>query len=95
MDGFCFMVLYVKPELMCVSGAKLDLNDLAYNKGTFNSRTAFVNSKLMNALFANEFSRRLKQEGVTSPLVVLVHPGHTASDIGSLSGGCVGCMPKV
>ncbi|WP_420596367.1 SDR family oxidoreductase [Deinococcus sp.] len=63
--------------------AKLRWDDLQYTSG-YSTWPAYGQSKLMNLLFANALSRRLKGSGVTSNSL---HPGLISSGFGGTATG--------
>jgi NAD(P)-dependent dehydrogenase (short-subunit alcohol dehydrogenase family) len=60
-------------------GAKIDFDDLQFEKRSYSQFAAYGQSKLANVLFSNELARRLAGKGVTSNSL---HPGVIASNFG-------------
>jgi NAD(P)-dependent dehydrogenase (short-subunit alcohol dehydrogenase family) len=61
--------------------AKLDLDDLNWEKTPYSQWKAYARSKLAMVTFTMELNRRLQQRG--SPILALgAHPGFAATDIG-------------
>ena len=60
--------------------AKMDFDNLLYEKGGYQIMRAYGRSKLANVLFANELARRLDGSGVTANSL---HPGAVATNIWS------------
>ena len=60
--------------------AKLDLDDLQFEKRKYASFTAYGNSKLCNILFTRELAKRL---GVGGPTANCLHPGFVGTRFGS------------
>jgi NAD(P)-dependent dehydrogenase (short-subunit alcohol dehydrogenase family) len=59
---------------------KVALNDLHYQRRSFNGWSAYADSKLMNLLFTYELDRRLADTGLT---VNAMHPGVVATNFAS------------
>lgn len=66
--------------------AKIDLNDLQFERRKYSGFGAYGQSKLMMNLFTMELARRLKGTGVT---VNSLHPGLVATNFGSEGGAAV------
>uniref|UniRef100_A0A8C5EFJ9 Retinol dehydrogenase 13-like n=1 Tax=Gouania willdenowi TaxID=441366 RepID=A0A8C5EFJ9_GOUWI len=64
--------------------AKMDFEDLNWEKKKFDSKQAYCQSKLANVLFTRELARRLR--GKTTVTVNAVHPGVVATDLGRHTG---------
>jgi len=66
--------------------ARIDLNDLQFERRKYGGFRAYGQSKLMMNLFTVELARRLKGTGVT---VNAVHPGVVATNFGSEGGAVI------
>lgn len=62
--------------------AKLNLNDLNYEKRRYNRVMAYANSKLADLMFSSELQRRLTAAG-SSVISVAAHPGYSATNLTS------------
>lgn len=71
---------------------KVDLSDLNSERGRYRGLRVYCTSKLMNILFSNELSRRMRQKGVTSNAL---HPGAIASGFAQDERGLFKSMMKV
>jgi NAD(P)-dependent dehydrogenase (short-subunit alcohol dehydrogenase family) len=65
-------------------GARLDLDDLQFERSAYRPGLAYSRSKLMNILFTRELARRLEGSGVT---VNAMHPGFVRSGFGRNNPG--------
>jgi NAD(P)-dependent dehydrogenase (short-subunit alcohol dehydrogenase family) len=72
---------------MAHRGAKLDFDDLNWEKRKYSGLGAYGASKLANILFTLELARRLAGSGVTSNCL---HPGVVATNIFATFGGGAG-----
>jgi NAD(P)-dependent dehydrogenase (short-subunit alcohol dehydrogenase family) len=59
-------------------GAKINFDDLQFERGHYNSLKAYSQSKLANVLFTNELARRSKGSGVTANCF---HPGGVRTNL--------------
>jgi NAD(P)-dependent dehydrogenase (short-subunit alcohol dehydrogenase family) len=59
-------------------GAKINFDDLQFERGHYSSFKAYSQSKLANVLFTNELSRRSKGSGVTANCF---HPGGVRTNL--------------
>ncbi len=86
------------PRVVTVSSGfgkkgKLDLTNLDASHG-FNQLTAYMQSKLSNALFGAELDRRLRAQG-SAVKSVLVHPGVAATGMQQKPTGLMGVMSRL
>lgn len=72
-------------------GQMIDFDNLQGEK-SFNGRTQYDRSKLMNILFTYELAKKLNGSGVT---VNALHPGFVATDFGKNNGKLMGLVMKL
>lgn len=72
-------------------GQTIDFDNLQGEK-SFNGRTQYDRSKLMNILFTYELAKKLNGSGVT---VNALHPGFVATDFGKNNGKLMGLVMKL
>ncbi|MBN9644410.1 SDR family NAD(P)-dependent oxidoreductase [Corynebacterium mendelii] len=67
--------------------SSLDVTDIERTRRSYRPMEAYADSKLMNAIFARELSRRFAAHGI---FAVSFHPGVVASSFATTSDGLVG-----
>lgn len=73
-------------------GAKMQWDDLQFERTRYRGFKAYGQSKLANILFTYELARRLEGTGVTANCL---HPGVIASGFGQTYGGAVSVLVKI
>jgi NAD(P)-dependent dehydrogenase (short-subunit alcohol dehydrogenase family) len=73
-------------------GAKMNWDDLQFERTPYRSFTAYGQSKLSNILFTRELARRLEGKGVTANAL---HPGLVATGFGQTYGGIMSFFIKL
>ncbi|HWF00838.1 MAG TPA: SDR family NAD(P)-dependent oxidoreductase [Caulobacteraceae bacterium] len=69
--------------------ARLDLDDLNFERRRYGAFAAYGNAKLCNILFTHELARRLEGSGVTANCF---HPGGVATRFGADAKGVMGTL---
>jgi NAD(P)-dependent dehydrogenase (short-subunit alcohol dehydrogenase family) len=68
---------------------KIDLNDLMFERRSYDSTVAYGQSKLANLLYAKELDRRLEARG-SKVVAIACHPGYAATNLQSAGVGMDG-----